>query len=143
MMESIQSDITAYDKNVRSVYVDIKEFIKTHEVPHVADWSKIQTRKGLYEAYGAVVELSNSIAVYSAKVIDFSILRVSFKRIIRGEKYPPALAAVLNKSIDEVNEMVEICDKMLQSYKTAVDNQMRFYGSVQYILSAPRLSTIE
>ena len=46
----ITAEISSYDSNVRSTYKEIKEFIESHEIPKVASWDKVSSRKGLYDS---------------------------------------------------------------------------------------------
>lgn len=141
-MSDIQSEIISYDRDVRSHYSQVKEFIKNNPLPGIPNYDKIQTRQGLYESYGAVVEIANKVADLTSKVVEFSMIRITFKRLIKNEHLPPSVSSVYLKSIDEVNDIVGVCDRLLSTYKVAVDNQLRFYGSCQYILGSPRLSSM-
>jgi hypothetical protein len=89
------------------------------------------------------VEIGNKISEYLTKVVNCSVLKISYKRAVKLGKFPHTIAAVYLNSIDEVVELVDVCDKMLNTYKVAVDNQLRLYSSVQYILGSPRLSSID
>ncbi len=139
----LKEDILNWASNVDSVEKEVLAFVKDRTLPHLPSYEEITSRKVLYSAYSNVIEISNEHAVLTSKVINMSMMRLQFKRQLRTEGYGQSIVTQFNNIIDEIYERVNVLDKHLTTYKVALDNQIRFYQSVQYILASPRLNSMD
>jgi hypothetical protein len=101
------------------------------------------TKKTFYTAYSNVLEISNHISRMSNTVVKLSILRLQFKKLIRSNNYPRTISVELNAKIEEGYELLSSVDKFVSNYKIGLDNQIRFYQSIQYFLASPRLGDVD
>lgn len=138
----IQDDIVKWTNDVNTLYTQVSEYIKNHPLPPLPSYQVISTRKGLYESYSNIVGISNDIATYLTLVVQHSMIRTSYKALVSKGGYGSSVTTLFNAHISEVSEKVSIIDNLLNVYKVAVENQLRFYQSVQYILGSPRLSSV-
>jgi hypothetical protein len=139
----INSEITMLSSSVDNLYNQVDKFIKDNPIPSMASFEEATTRKGLYTHYMEVVEISNGLATYLSDVESLLMIRAQFKRMLIINGYPTSLVSKYNAVIDEISERIGIITRKLNVYKSGIENQLRFYQSVQYIMSSPRLNSYE
>lgn len=138
-----RDDLMLWSENVNSLYATVSKFISENKLPKLPSFDTATTRKGLYEAYAAVVEINNGLSSYLSVVQQMLMMKSQYKGLLKAENYGVSVTQVMNSMIEDVSEKITIIDRMLNTYKYGVENQLRFYQSVQYIMSSPRLSSYD
>lgn len=138
----IGEDIQVWYNKIDDSYKEFRKFIDEHPLTKVVPYDNL-TKKSFYTAYSDVLELSNEVSRMSNLVVQLGILRVQFKKLLRTNNYPISIRADLNAKIEEGYELLSSVDKFVSNYKIGLDNQIRFYQSIQYFLASPRLNDVD
>lgn len=138
-----KDDLINWSAEVDTLYKEAKSFVVDKKLPALPTFETATTRKGLYESYAVIVEINNELSMYLVRIQQMMMFKAQFKRLLRNEGYGASVNAVFNNTIEETSERVGIIDRLLNTYKYGVESQLRFYQSVQYIMSTPRLNSYD
>lgn len=138
----VAEDIQTWYNEINDSYKEFRSYIDEHPLVSVVPYEQL-TKKTFYTAYSNVLEISNEISRMANKVVKLGILRVQFKKLIRNNNYPSSIRTEMTAKVEEGYELLSSVDKFVSNYKIGLDNQIRFYQSIQYFLASPRLNDID
>ena len=139
----LQSSVESLRQLTVQLSGDAQGFIDNLNLPKVPEYEKVQSRKVLYDGYSTVVEVSNALSKWLGKDIELDIQASGLRRAVRNSSVPPSIMKDLFNRLDDSKDLLRSVRDLIESKKYAVDNELRFYQSVQYILGSPRLNDLE
>lgn len=140
---SVQQDIKNIQNHVNnlidSLKVDVDNLI--NDEVKIPDFDEIQKRKVLFESYRDVVIRNDKIV---RKLTHIGKVIISLKDLkgsvgMKKSGLPPTLVKNLRYEMDNHLSKLFSYQKLLQEHKSDYDAAIKFFNSVQYTLTSPRL----
>ena len=106
----------------------------------IPDFKDVQNRRVLYEKYGSIVSLNDEIgvALLSVKKLTLSIKELRLA-ILENKTINYNVTKVYKDRIDKELESIKELTSSLTEYKQSLDATLRFYNSLQFILTTYKL----
>lgn len=149
-MANVVNTQSYVNKIVRSISELTKELDKeisqiTINPIEIPDYDEItKTKKTLYNSYSDIIVINDRVTrlIVKAKKTSLSIKEV-ISCIVATDDYPISVANSQKKKLQNMDNTVNEYIRILTCYRDDLDAVLRFYGSVQYIVSSPRLNGYE
>ena len=149
-MASVVNTKNYIDKIVKSISELTKELDKeinkivANEIG-IPDYEQVtKSKRSLYNSYSDVIVLNDEVIRLIVKAKKTSIMiKDVINCIVATDEYPITVANAQKKKLQSMDNNINEYVRILTCYRDNLDAVLRFYSSVQYIVSSPRLNMYE
>ena len=137
------NEVISYTRTLQGMIREATQEFREEEL-EVPSWQDVQKKDVLYKTYSEVVRKNHKVNKLLSRagslIMSLKELRQS---LAKDASVPGSLKRSYKDQIDTGIESLYECQKVLAHHKDSYETALRFFNSAQYILSSPRLNSLD